>query len=67
MNKHRIGLYMYLEAPPDWTCSPDVAEVWESSEGGLQPTLKLRRQRVKGTPPLVYSDSYHSLSFVCQC
>ncbi len=35
--------------------------------GGLLPGLKLRRQRVKGTSPLVYSDSYHSLSFVCQC
>lgn len=37
------------------------------SSGGSQPWLKLRRQRVKGTSPLVYSDSYHSLSFVCQC
>lgn len=38
-----------------------------SPVGVLQPGLKLRRQRVKGTSPLVYSDSYHSLSFVCHC
>lgn len=37
-----------------------------SPQGGLQPGLKLRRQWVKGTSPLVYSDSYHSLSFVRQ-
>lgn len=40
-------------------------QMW-SPWGGLQLGLKLRRQRVKGSSPLVYSDSYHSLWSVCQ-
>lgn len=51
------------EAPPDWTCSPDVAEVWETP-GIHSSELKLRRQRVKGTSPLVY---LRQLSFIFIC
>ena len=64
--------FLYVEAPVGWTCSPDVVEVWETLRRGgggvvFAARTKLRRQRVKGTSPLVYSDSYPSLSFVCQC